>query len=91
MYLTGLMLGCDVRDVDQGILEAVTIKHLAAGAAHYRAGLLRWQFLAGFPHCIFPFGPVPRKSGLKIARDYSPEKASCESPSRCATPAGFVK
>ena len=31
MYLTGLMLGCDVRDVDQGILEAVTIKHLAAG------------------------------------------------------------
>src|SRR5258706_234650 len=58
MYLTGLMLGCDVRDVDQGILEAVTIKHLAAGAAHHRAGLLRWQLFASCPHCIFSRGPV---------------------------------
>jgi hypothetical protein len=58
MYLTGLMLGCDVRDVDQGILEAVTIKHLPAGAAHYRAGLLRWQLFASRPHCIFARGPV---------------------------------
>src|SRR6266581_28220 len=55
---TGFVLGGDVGDVDQCILEAVAIKHLAAGTAHHRAGLLRWQFLAGFPHRIFPRGPI---------------------------------
>jgi hypothetical protein len=35
---TGFVLGGDVRDVDQGILEAVAIKHLAAGTAHHRLG-----------------------------------------------------
>src|SRR5258706_331702 len=66
-------LGCDVRDVDQGILEAVTIKHLAAGAARHRAGLLRWQLFASRPQCIFSRGPIsliaPRpKIGLGAGR-----------------------
>src|SRR5216683_7089242 len=55
---TGFVLGGDVRDVDQRILEAVAIKHLAAGTAHHRAGLLRRQPLAGCPHGIFPRGPI---------------------------------
>src|SRR6266481_6500037 len=55
---TGFVLGGDVGDVDQGILEAVAIKHLAAGTAHHRAGLLRRKPLAGLPHRIFLRGPV---------------------------------
>src|SRR6266851_1234375 len=55
---TGFVLGGDVRDVDQRILEAVAIKHLAAVTAHHRAGLLRRQPLAGCPHGIFPRGPI---------------------------------
>src|SRR6266852_6071109 len=55
---TGFVLGGDVGDVGQGILEAVAIKHLAAGTAHHRAGLLRRQPLARVPHRIFPSRPV---------------------------------
>src|ERR1700730_18264393 len=55
---TGFVLSGDVGDVDQGMLEAVAIKHLAAGVAHHRAGLLRWQLFASCPHFIFARGPV---------------------------------
>src|SRR6266853_3340556 len=55
---TGFLLGGDVGDVDQGILEAVAIKHLAAGTAHHRVGLLRRQPLARVPQRIFPRGPI---------------------------------
>src|SRR3982074_998593 len=56
---TGFVLGGDVGDVDQGILEAVAIKHLAARTAHHRAGLLRRQPLARVPQRVFPRGPIP--------------------------------
>src|SRR5467141_1923075 len=55
---TGFVLGGDVGDVDQGILEAVAIKHLAAGTAHHRAGLLRRQPLARVPQRVFPRGTI---------------------------------
>jgi hypothetical protein len=58
MYLTGLMLGCDVRDMDQGILEAMAIEDLAAGASHQGVRFLRRQFLASIPHRIFSSGPI---------------------------------
>jgi hypothetical protein len=58
MYLTGLMLGCDVRDVDQGILEAMAIEDLAAGASHQGVRFLRQKFLASLPHRIFSSGPI---------------------------------
>jgi hypothetical protein len=45
--------------VHQGLLAAVTIEDLAAGACHQGTRLLRRQPLAGLPHGIFPSGPVP--------------------------------
>src|SRR6266436_265487 len=65
---TGFVLGGDVGDVDQSILEAVAIKHLAAGTAHHRAGLLRRQPLARVPQRVFPCRPIPLiKPRLKIS------------------------
>jgi hypothetical protein len=52
------VLGGDVGDVDQGILEAVAIKHLAAGALHQRTQFLRRKPLTGLPHRIFSRSPV---------------------------------
>src|SRR6266436_3590837 len=75
---TGFVLGGDVGDVDQGILEAVAIKHLAAGTAHHRAGLLRWQLFASCPHFIFARGPValiapcPKVSLGSVCQKYLP-------------------
>jgi hypothetical protein len=43
---------------DQGILEAMAIEDLAAGASHQGVGLLRRQFLASLPHRIFSSGPI---------------------------------
>jgi hypothetical protein len=56
----------------------VTIKHLAAGAAHHRAGLLRWQLFASCPHFIFARGPValiapcPKVSLGSVCQKYLP-------------------
>jgi|SRR5450631_1707587 len=75
---TGFVLGVDVRDVNQGVLQAVTIKHLAAGAAHHGAGLLRWQLFASCPHFIFARGPValiapcPKVSLRSVCQKYLP-------------------
>jgi len=37
--------------MDDGVLEAVTIKHFAAGAFHEGTWFLRWQFLTSIPVC----------------------------------------
>jgi hypothetical protein len=52
------MGGGDMRDVHHGVLDAMGVNHLAARAPHQRAGFLRRHPFAGFPHRIFPRGPV---------------------------------
>jgi hypothetical protein len=47
-----------VWDVDHRIFKTVTVKGLAARASHNRARLLCRQALVGFPHRIFPLGPI---------------------------------
>jgi hypothetical protein len=57
----------DVRHVDHGVLEPVTIEHFAAGARHQGTRFLRRHPLAAFPHGIFERGPIPSLApGLKI-------------------------
>jgi hypothetical protein len=47
-----------VGHMDHRVLEAVTVEGLAAGALHQRTRSLRRKLLAGFPHRVFPRGPV---------------------------------
>jgi hypothetical protein len=63
---------------DQGILEAMAIEDLAAGASHQGVGLLRRQFLASLPHRIFSSGPILFvTSRLKISLgSFPPKKTS---------------
>jgi hypothetical protein len=57
----------DMGNVRQGVVKALAVEFLAAGAPHQRTGVLRPQPLAAFPHGIFPGGPIPRVApGLKI-------------------------
>jgi hypothetical protein len=56
----GRMGGGDVRDVHHGVLDAMGVNRRAARASHQRTGFLRRHPLAGFPHRIFPHGPIPR-------------------------------
>jgi hypothetical protein len=44
--------------MDHRILEPVAVEHLAAGAGHQRAWLLRRHPLAALPHAIFLFRPL---------------------------------
>src|ERR1700730_11398913 len=71
---TGFVLGGDVGDVDQGILEAVAIKHLAAGTVHHRAGLLRRQPLVRIPQRVFPRGPISLATPCPEIRLSSPRQ-----------------
>src|ERR1700675_4414691 len=65
--VTGFVLGGDVGDVDQGILEAVAVEGFAAGALHQRTRFLRRKPLTGLPHRIFSRGPISLVTqGLKI-------------------------
>ena len=62
-------VGCgDMGHVKRGVFRAVTVEGLAAGASDEGTGFLRRQPSAGFPHCIFPAGPIPLVAPrLKIA------------------------
>jgi hypothetical protein len=58
----------DVRNVGQIFFETMTVKGFAARACHEGTRLLRRHPLAGFPHRIFPRGPVLLIApGLKIS------------------------
>jgi hypothetical protein len=73
--------GCDMGHVNHGVLEAVAIEHLTAGARHQGTWFLRRHPLAAFPHGIFTLVPVPRfavgfKIRLRSVRQKYPPRSS---------------
>jgi hypothetical protein len=71
------------------MFEPVTIKGLAAGTAHDRIGLLRWELFPTFPHGMFPRGPIALVApGLEI--DLGPFRQK-RAPRVAETRAGLVE
>jgi hypothetical protein len=53
-----MVLGCEVGNVDQALLEPVAVEGFAAGASHHAVRLPRRQLFAGLPQGIFLCRPV---------------------------------